>query len=152
MTAAKPENSAAKHAGRFQPGQSGNPAGKPRGARHKAVVAMDSLGRNASEEILMAVIQAAKTGDMRAAEIILRRVWPETKGRPVTLDLPKITDAAGVMEALSRITAATAAGEITTDEAAALAGLVEGQRKAIETADLEARIAALEAKGGSHEP
>ncbi|MGE4483384.1 DUF5681 domain-containing protein [Acidocella sp.] len=141
-----PENSAKKQAGRFQPGQSGNPAGKPRGARHKAVQAMDLLGRNEGEEILLSVIQAAKKGDMRAAEIILRRIWPETKGRPVQIDLPAVSDAGGVLEAMAAITQAAATGEITTDEAASLAALVEGQRRAIETHDLEARIAALETR------
>ncbi|MDE2318957.1 MAG: hypothetical protein KGK02_04575 [Rhodospirillales bacterium] len=140
------ENSGKKQAGRFQPGQSGNPAGKPRGARHKAVQAMDLLGRNEGEEILLSVIQAAKSGDMRAAEIILRRIWPETKGRPVHVDLPAVADAGGIVEAMAAITRAAAEGEITTEEASALAGLVEAQRKAIETAELEARIAALEAK------
>ncbi|WP_234732095.1 DUF5681 domain-containing protein [Acidocella facilis] len=144
--ASTPENSAKKQAGRFQPGQSGNPAGKPRGARHKAVQAMDLLGRNEGEEILLSVIQAAKKGDMRAAEIILRRIWPETKGRPVQIDLPAIADAGGVLEAMAAITQAAATGEITTDEAASLAALVEGQRRAIETHDLEARIAALETR------
>ena len=146
------ENSGKNQAGRFQPGQSGNPAGKPRGARHKAVQAMDLLGRNASEEILLAVIQAAKSGDMRAAEIILRRIWPETKGRPVQIDLPAITDAAGVSAALARLTEAAAGGEITTDEASALAGLVESQRKAIETVELESRLTALEQRLEGNNP
>ena len=70
----------------------------------------------------------------------------ERKGRPIVVDLPVVADAAGVVEALARITAAAAGGEITTDEAAALAGLVETQRRAIETQELEARIAALEAR------
>ena len=37
-----------------------------------------------------------------------------------------------------------AAGEITPDEAQAFSAVLEIKRKAIETADLEARLAALE--------
>ncbi|GBR76635.1 DUF5681 domain-containing protein [Acidiphilium acidophilum] len=140
-----PDNSEPKQDGRFKPGQSGNPAGKPRGARHKAVQALDILGRNASEEIVLAVIQQAKSGDMRAAELVLRRVWPERKGSPVELDLPTIRTAEDAMLAMSVVTDAAAAGTISPDEGEGFAKLIEAHRRAIETADLAERIAALEA-------
>ena len=141
-----PDNSTPKQRHGFQKGQSGNPAGRPKGVRHKAVEALDVLGRDAGREIVQAVIDAAKGGDARAAELVLKRIWPEQKGRPVVLDLPRVTEAAHVVEALAEITNAAARGEITPDEAQALAGLVEVQRRAIETQELEARIAALEAR------
>jgi hypothetical protein len=140
-----PDNSGGKQDGRFKPGQSGNPAGKPRGARHKAVQALDILGRNASEEIVLAVIQQAKSGDMRAAELVLRRVWPERKGSPVELDLPTIRTAEDAMLAMRVVTDAAAAGTISPDEGEGFAKLIEAHRRAIETADLAERIAALEA-------
>jgi len=37
------ENSDQKHATRWRKGQSGNPSGKPRGARHKATLAAQAL-------------------------------------------------------------------------------------------------------------
>ena len=145
-----PENSGVKHTStRWKPGQSGNPLGRPKGVRHKAVEALDLLGRNASEEIVLSVIASAKTGDARCAELVLRRIWPEVKTRPVMLDLPAIADAAGVLEALAATTQATAAGEITPDEASALAGLVEAQRRAVETDDLAERVAALEERNSN---
>ena len=45
---AKPENSERKQGGRFQPGQSGNPAGKPKGARHKTTLLAEKLIRRIS--------------------------------------------------------------------------------------------------------
>jgi hypothetical protein len=49
------------------------------------------------------------------------------------------------MQALTHITAAVAAGEISADEAQAISSVLETQRRAIETQELETRIAALEA-------
>jgi hypothetical protein len=139
------ENSEPKQATHlFSKGHSGNPAGRPKGVRHKAVEALDVLGRNAGKEIVEAVILAAKGGDARCAEMVLRRIWPEVKGRPISLDLPPVDDAAGVVKALQQISNALAAGEISPDEAQAVAGIVEGQRRAIETGDLERRIADIE--------
>lgn len=130
----------------FKAGQSGNLKGRPRGTRNVAWAALDAIGEKNAVDILKAAIEAAKKGDMRAADTILRRVWPERKGRPVSLDLPEIVDSAGVVKALSAIVRAVCAGRVTTDEAQALAGLIESQRRAIETGELEARIAALEGK------
>ena len=91
MTHAKPENSGPKQgAGRWRRGQSGNPAGKPKGARHAALLALDAVGAGAAGDVMQAVVDAAKGGDMRAADILLRRLWPERKGRPMAMDLPSI--------------------------------------------------------------
>jgi hypothetical protein len=49
-----------------------------------------------------------------------------------------------VLAALSSTVEAMAGGEITPDEAAVVAGVLETKRKAIETVELEARLARLE--------
>jgi len=128
----------------FKPGQSGNPAGGKRGQRPLAFAALDALGQDNAQEIVRSVTQSAIGGDMRAAEIILRRVWPERKGRPLTISLPKITGSADLAGAMSTIVQAVTVGEITPDEGQALAALIETQRKTIETHDLASRIEALE--------
>jgi hypothetical protein len=140
------ETTAPKQHHGFQKGVSGNPKGRPVGSRHKALVALDTLGSNSAESILLAVIRQAEAGDTTAARIILDRAWPARKGRTVAVDLPVINNAGGVLEALSAITAATAAGELSPDEAQVLAALIEAQRRAIETGDLAERIAALESR------
>ena len=121
-----------KNTGRFKPGQSGNPAGRAKGLRNIATRALDAIGDESAKDILQAAITAAKGGDMRAAEIVLRRAWPERKSRPIEVDIPRIIKAGDVVEALTAITAATASGEITPDEAEALVKLIEATRKAIE--------------------
>lgn len=85
-----------------------------------------------------------------------RRSWAAEKAAPffhpkpapmprlVTLDLPKADTAEGVKAALARIVEATAAGEIAPAEAQSLVAVIEAQRKAIETADILDRLAALE--------
>lgn len=129
---------------RWEPGQSGNPAGRPKGSRHAALLALDAIGAEAGADIMTAVVNAAKNGDMRACELLLRRLWPERKGRPVMLDLPPITGAQDIVLALGAVTNAVAMGELTPDEGAALAGVLEAQRRAVETIDHERRIAILE--------
>jgi hypothetical protein len=141
------ENAAGKQRGApFQKGQSGNPNGKPRGARHKVTVLAEKLMHDDAEAIVAAVMAAAKGGDMTAARLVLERIAPVRKGRPVWLDLPKIETASDVAAAMAALTLAMASGEVTPDEAATVASVFEVRRKALETEELEKRLLALEEK------
>ena len=129
--------------GRFGPGNPGGP-GRPKGARHAALAALDAIGTEAAEEVLRRVVEDAQAGDLRAAELLLRRLWPERKGRPVEVALPPVVVAADLVPALAAVVAAMGRGELTPEEAQAVCAVLESQRRAVETAELEARVAALE--------
>jgi hypothetical protein len=135
---------AAKTRGKpFEPGSPGGP-GRPEGSRNKATIALDRIADGAGKEILQKMVEAAKAGDMRAAELVLSRIWPARKGRPIALALPPICTAADVVSALGAVADAVAGGDITPDEGSAVANVLETKRRSIETADLERRIEALE--------
>jgi hypothetical protein len=76
--------------------------------------------------------------------VLLERIVPVRKGRPVKLTLPPVKTAADVVEAIGATVQAMADGEVTPEEAVTIASVLEAKRKAIETADLEARIVRLE--------
>lgn len=131
--------------GRFGPG---NTAGRerPEGSRPKALAHLDALGLERAEAIVQALALRAEAGDVQAAGLLLARIWPARKARPISLDLPAVTDATTARAALTRITEATAAGELAPDEALALAELVRGQLQAYEMDELDARLRALEGR------
>ncbi len=131
---------------KFVSGQSGNPRGKPKGSRHKDTTLILKLMESGAQEIAQTVIDQAKAGDLTAARLVLDRLAPPAKERPVFLDLPDTGTAQGVSHAQQAILQAVAAGELLPGEGATLAGIIEGRRKALETQELEARISALEAK------
>jgi hypothetical protein len=56
---------------RFQPGQSGNPRGKQKGCKHRVTLLAEQLMEDDAEDVVRAVITAAKGGDMIAAKLIL---------------------------------------------------------------------------------
>lgn len=128
----------------FQPGQSGNPDGGPKGARAPVYAALDAAAAEHMPEIMRALVEKAKEGDPRAAELLMRRAWPERKGRPLSFALPVTAGAAGLAEAMGAVTEAMATGAMTPDEASAVAGVIEIHRKAIVTEDHEQRLKALE--------
>jgi len=138
-----PRNNA--RATRGRPFQPGNP-GRPKGARHKTTLLAEKLMSEDVEGVVKGVLAAARSGDMAAARIVLDRLVPVRKGRPVVLDLPTVENAEGVLRALGLVISETAAGNITPEEATILAGLLDAKRKAIETTDIERRLATLEAR------
>jgi hypothetical protein len=146
------DKTAKKPRGRpFQPGNRANPHGRPSGSRNVAIKILDAVGDESAADILNAVVKRARRGDMTAAGIILRRAWPEPKGRRIVVDLPAVTSAEGVYAAIAAVVAAAARGELTAEEGAAFVSLIEAQRRAIETAELEARLLAIEARVGTDE-
>ena len=128
----------------FQKGQSGNPAGYHKGSRHKATLLAEKMLADDQDEILRAVIEAAKAGDSTAMKLCIDRLVPLRKGRPITFNLPPVKTAADVAGAVGELSRAMAAGELTTDEASAAASVIELHRRAIETTDIERRLQKLE--------
>jgi hypothetical protein len=130
----------------WKPGQSGNPKGRPKGSRNRVSVACDELLDGEAEKLTRKAIEMALAGDITAMRLCLERICPPRKDRPIILDLPKLETAADSPQAMSVIVAAVAEGEITPNEAQALAAMVETFRRTLETAELVGRVAALESK------
>jgi hypothetical protein len=69
----------------FARGASGNPAGKPQGARHKTPLAVEALLDGEAEELTRKAIELAKAGDMRAIWLRFVSAWRESH-RPERID------------------------------------------------------------------
>jgi Family of unknown function (DUF5681) len=130
--------------GHWRQGHSGNPRGRPKGARHHATILAEQLMQGDAEDVVRAVIAAAKGGDMTAVKIILDRIAPVRKGAPVMFALPELMTAADLPPAIAAVTRAVAEGTLSPDEGTSVVTILDTQRKAIELADHEVRIKALE--------
>ena len=100
------------------------------------------------EAVAQAVVMRAKKGDMAAAKLILDRLAPIRGGRPVQFAAPETIDAAGLAEAFRNAVTGMAGGELTPEEASAVAAVLEARRRAIESLELEVRLRALEERAG----
>lgn len=140
-----PENTGQIQAkGQFLKGKSGNPSGKPKGARHKSSLLAEQLFSDEIHEICGAVIEEAKSGNMQAAKIILDRLLPPRKDRPIEIELPKIGNATHLVEAIGKVTHAVGSGCISPSEGEALARIIDIHAKTLEMNEFEKRLDALE--------
>jgi hypothetical protein len=133
----------------FKPGQSGNPSGRPRGSKNHATMVALALMEGDLNDIVKNVIDAAKAGDMSAAKLVIDKLVPASKSRPITIELPKVEDIASAQTAQALVVDAVANGDLLADEGQMLSGLIENQRRAIETGTLELRLKAIEESIGA---
>jgi hypothetical protein len=141
------EKTAAKQRGKpFSPGLSGNPAGRPPGARNRTTLAVEELLAGEAERLTRKCVELALDGDSTALRLCMERLAPPTKERPVNFPIQPATTAREINITLAKLTEAVGAGTLTPGEGNSLAALIEVQRRVIECADLEARIEQLEKK------
>jgi uncharacterized small protein (DUF1192 family) len=132
--------------GRWKKGQSGNSYGANAGKRHRATLLAQQLFQGESDEICRAVIAQAKKGCVISQRLCLERIAPALKTYPISFKLPELHTIADAQAAIASIVAGTASGEILADEAMVLTNIVATFIKAVDTAEIDTRIAALEAQ------
>ncbi len=139
------EKTAKKHPAAFPKGKSGNPKGRPKGALNKATLAVQSLLDGEAEGLTRKAVELALQGDITALRLCLDRIAPPKRESHVSVELPPIKSAADLPAAVAALLAAVAGGQITPGEGERLARLVGEAGRALELADIETRLAALEA-------
>jgi len=132
----------------FQKGESGNPAGRPRGARNQTTILLQNLLEDDGEALARKAIDLAKGGDLVALRMCMDRLMPARKHEPLAFELPRLDTAADTVTAAATIVAAVAAGELTPSEAADIAKVVDIYVRALATQGFEERLAKLE-RGGA---
>lgn len=141
------ETTGQKQRGRpFRQGESGNPKGRPLGSRNKATEAALALLGGEASALTRKAVELALAGDTTALRLCLERIAPPRKDAPVQVQLPDIRTAADLPAAIAALLQAVAAGEVTPNEGERLARLVGEAGRAIDLAEIEERLSALEAK------
>jgi Family of unknown function (DUF5681) len=128
----------------FQPGQSGNPAGRPPGARNKATLLAEALLDGEAEKIIRVAVEKALKGDPVALRLCLERMVPRPRDSAVVFELPKLETAADAVAAMAAVLDGVANGRLTPSQAGEIAKIVDSTRRSLEATDFEARLAELE--------
>ncbi|NUQ67660.1 MAG: hypothetical protein HUU18_05215 [Phycisphaerales bacterium] len=137
---------------KFAKGNPGGP-GNPHTQRiHEYNAAIrEAVSSGDIAEVMRVMVRRAKRGDQFASKLLLDRCIGKSRPMdlPITgLQLPEMATAADTVKATNAIVRATRDGTITTEQAAALASLVELTRRSIETHQLAERLAQLEQEIG----
>lgn len=136
----QPENKIPKRRGSWKPGQSGNPAGRPKG-----VGEVSTLRAKIAEhvpQIIGQLVTAAISGDTQAARLLLERVLPPVKPTElaVQLELPD----GSLTEQGRSVLAAVSDGSLAPSQAAQLLAAIGALARVAEIDELTERITKLE--------
>jgi hypothetical protein len=107
---------------------------------------MQALLDGEAEALARKAIEMALEGDGLALRLCLDRLLPAVRERPVTVELPPLTGPQDAVAASAALLAAVAAGEIAPGEAREVGRLLELHLRAVEVHEIDARLAALEAR------
>src|ERR1700720_2204897 len=110
---------------KFQPGQSGNPAGRPPGSLNKKTLALAAAYEAKAEEAANDVMERAKSGDPAAMRLCMERVAPAGRHRRFAFALPRIRTPEDAEAAIDAVMDGLAEGVLSLPEVAELLRLVE---------------------------
>src|SRR6266568_4967224 len=117
---------------KFQPGQSGNPAGRPPGARNKATIAREQELAERASKAVRDIIDWAQRGHAVAMRIVAEWARPSGTNRSPALELPPIACSDDAQAALQTVLEAFASGALTSRELPVVLG---GLERAVRIAD-----------------
>jgi len=130
--------------GRWQKGQSGNPAGRPKGIVDKRQKLQAAFADEAAD-IARVVIDKALEGDMQAANIALARIAPPLRAAAERVQF-ELDPERPLSEQAGQILQAVADGKVDPDTGKTLIGCLQAVLGIRATEELEQRIIVLEAR------
>src|SRR5260221_5730372 len=136
MTAAPRDPAARDAAGRFRPGCSGNPAGRPPGSRSEASILKEQLRGDKVDAAVQIIGDKLADGSEATARFVIKQIDPKKRAALVAFDYPP---GASLIERYQALFAAAANGEITPEEAQALSRVLEREGNTIVKAARVAR-------------
>src|SRR6266851_972038 len=102
----------------FEKGKSGNPTGRPRGARNRSTLAAETLLEGEAQALTRKAIELALSGDINALRLCLDRLIPPRREQALDFELTKLESLHDAQHAVADIIAAVAEGSITLSAAA----------------------------------
>ncbi|MEZ0002918.1 DUF5681 domain-containing protein [Sinorhizobium fredii] len=130
--------------GRWQKGQSGNPAGRPKGSLSKRDKIAQTLNDD-GPEVARVIVDAALAGDIQAAGLVLSRVLPPMRAQAERVQFD-LSPEAPLSDQAQEILQAVSEGKLDADTARILIGCIQSVAGIRAVEELEQRIITLEAK------
>jgi hypothetical protein len=129
--------------GRFTKGNPGGP-GRPRKVVKAAADALDERVAAAAGDLFELALRQADEGNTAALKMLLDRVWPVGRGRPLEIGAPEIKHPRDLLTAMNGVTNAVFSGDATAEEGGVAAKVLQAHLVAIQTFDHEERLTELE--------
>lgn len=130
----------------FKKGESGNPTGRPIGAKDKRAELRKLLDPHADNLVQKAVAMALE-GDSTAMRLCIERIVPAYRAEGIPVHVPALAEAKTLTEKGDAALQAIANGDVTVANGGTLLAAIAQQTKIQEFDELDRRLKALEKRG-----
>jgi hypothetical protein len=139
-------SSASRHRnGRFARGNRGGP-GRPRNPVSTVTEELDRLGAEVAMELMRNTIERARNGSQEATEMVLRRVWPARRHRPIVLDPAPGDGLRNLLSEHAALAQAMMSGDVTPQDAQAATRVLKALQEQMRRADDQKMVGDLHAE------
>jgi len=128
---------------KFKPGESGNPDGRPKGAKDKRTQYRELFEPHA-DGLIEKVIEMALAGDTTCLKMCIDRLVSPFRAKDTTVTLDDIEGS--LTEKGEKIINAMGEGELSPSDASSMLSALAAQARIIEIEELEKRVSDLEAR------
>ena len=128
--------------GRFAKGHPGGP-GRPRNPVSTTAIELDHAGSEVAHELMRATVERARRGNLRATELVLQRVWPVRRHRPIELDPAPGNGLSNLLTEHAALAQAMINGDITPQDAQAATRVFRALQEQMRRADHQAETVSL---------
>jgi hypothetical protein len=134
----------------FKPGQSGNPSGKPKGAKDKRTEIRRMLESRGQEVVDTVLDMAINDRDPTALKLVMERISPKPKSDRANLglDITKVGGSEELRNIISQVLLKAIQGDVPDDQGKSITSLIESITKLDVMTEDRKRIEALEEKLG----
>ncbi|MCH9048934.1 MAG: hypothetical protein IH836_08375, partial [Proteobacteria bacterium] len=128
---------------KFKPGESGNPDGRPKGAKDKRTQYRELFEPHA-DALIQKAIDLALAGDTTCLKMCIDRLVSPFRAKNATVTLDDIEGS--LTEKGEKIITAMGNGEVTPADTSSMLSALAAQARIIEIEELEKRVSDLEAR------
>lgn len=125
-------------------GQSGNPAGRPKGAKNTSTVLRAKLSKGLPR-ILSKLTALALEGDTAAMKMVLDRVLPTLRPVSAAVQIPGAQSGDSLSATASAVLEAITSGQLPPDVGATIMASIAATARAVEIGEISRRLELLEA-------
>jgi hypothetical protein len=132
------------NAGKWRPGQSGNPAGCKTGSKNKITKASANLIEGEGEALTRKLIELALDGNVSCLRHAIDRLHPVKRSAPIKLEgMPVVHDIESAAEGSAFLLQKVSAGEVSPPDAEMVSRLIDKFISAAKWRDIEQELQCL---------